>query len=738
MRARTNVMRNVLRMGVLLSWVGLAGVALGAAPEKSLHYLVVDRSGSIADKDLPRTLTEAVKKHINTLGEKDEVRVIFFSDLDAGRKAWPSMTFDAKMEFGRHFEKWFKPSGNTFLFDCADKVLDEVIPVASQFADLKVLILSDGDDSMRGKIRSWDPIVAKACQLIQSHPSSLITFYTIGFDPSNSPAKCIQVTKVELDQVVIPPDPPRADFEAAPREVLVGEEVTFFARRSPGKVDQLVWSFGDGATASGPPESHEVVKHAYAKAGTRNIQLLATGIGGRDEKVKAAYVVVKDRERPVARFTWSPEQPRVGQELALVNQSAGNPEAYRWTVGGFGTYTDHSPKVMVQQPGSVLVELIASKGALSHTAKASVVVLPLAPDASFTVEPAGEVEVGQTLSLKARATGSDVQHRWTINETPAPAQSALEWKAEAPGTVTIVHEAQGPGGVSSQREKVFVRATDKPDADFVIEPEPVELGADVRVRARQDQPGWEHAWTIDGRPYQGASAEFRANKAGAIPVIHEVGFKGQTGRLDRTITVVEVARVTPAFTASPRKGKRPLTVQFKDRTEGVVTAYAWSFGDGAVSTDRHSAHTYSNAGSYTVRLEVENKFGHRTASTEPAVITVVNPMPGWIWPAVGGALLAALGLVAFVKTRPVPPGGTVQWDLAEGGRSKPVTVSGTRFDLGGLKAPGWKADGSYAIVVRGGKRVVLKDDEVVQELGRDKKFKAGGINFRYMNQLLEE
>ena len=35
-----------------------------------------------------------------------------------------------------------------------------------------------------------------------------------------------------------------------------------------------------------------------------------------------------------------------------------------------------------------------------------------------------------------------------------------------------------------------------------------------------------------------------------------------------------------------------------------MTAWSWSFGDGATSSDRNPAHTYGAAGTYTVRLTV--------------------------------------------------------------------------------------------------------------------------------------
>jgi PKD repeat protein len=722
-----------------VAFLSLRAAVASAAPEKNLHYLMVDRSYSIETNRLIESITAKVKNVVNDLGAADEVRIVFFSTDRGGEMKWPSMTLDAKVDFAKHFKAQFKPDHATHLYDTADAVLDEVLAVADRYAEIKIHIFSDGDDSANGTIRTWDPIVEKACRLIRTHPNGLVSMYTVGFTPLAMPADCIRVVRVEKDEPRVPPPPPRADFEAAPREVLVGEEVTYFAKQSPGAVSSLEWSFGDGGTASGTLESHQVVKHVYTKPGAQTVSLVAAGIGGRDDEVKAGYIVVREPARPVARFSWLPEAPRAGDAIGFVNESAGQPDGYRWNLGVWGASTVASPRVTAAAPGTQVVELVALKGGMSHTARASVVVLALPPNAAFDLDPKDRADLGQAVRMTATAKESGLRHEWRLGDGASIGTGpAATWTPPADGAFELVHEVAGPGGSATARKTVVVNPTEKPDADFTIHPEPVELGGEVTVAAAVTKPGWEHRWTVGEKTYDGSTVTLRPAAAGALPVTHEVTHRDQRATLQKTISVIEVARVMPRFSASSRSGKRPLEVRFRDRTDGEVTAYHWDFGDGTTSRDKGPVHTYSNAGVYRVTLAVENKFGHRTEGAESETIHVKNPIPPVVWAAVAGLALLAGAIWAFLKTRPVPPGGKLQWAGAEGGLSRPIEVTGTRFALERLKIPDWKADGVYEIAVRGGRRVLLKDGEVNQELGRDKRFRIGGVGFRYTNDLLSE
>jgi PKD repeat protein len=78
------------------------------------------------------------------------------------------------------------------------------------------------------------------------------------------------------------------------------------------------------------------------------------------------------------------------------------------------------------------------------------------------------------------------------------------------------------------------------------------------------------------------------------------------------------------FTATPTSGYAPLTVKFTDTSTGSPVTWLWSFGDGGTSTDKNPQHTYTNVGSYTVRLTVRNSDGSSTME-KTNFITVEMP-----------------------------------------------------------------------------------------------------------------
>jgi hypothetical protein len=62
--------------------------------------------------------------------------------------------------------------------------------------------------------------------------------------------------------------------------------------------------------------------------------------------------------------------------------------------------------------------------------------------------------------------------------------------------------------------------------------------------------------------------------------------------------------LTADFTADPTNGEAPLAVTFTDLSIGNIASWRWVFGDGAGSTLRNPAHTYTKPGTYDVTLTV--------------------------------------------------------------------------------------------------------------------------------------
>ena len=84
---------------------------------------------------------------------------------------------------------------------------------------------------------------------------------------------------------------------------------------------------------------------------------------------------------------------------------------------------------------------------------------------------------------------------------------------------------------------------------------------------------------------------------------------------------------TPAasFTASPTSGTAPLTVALNasasSDSDGSITAYSWTFGDGGTATGVTAQHVYSQSGTYTITLTVTDDDGARGQATRTVEVT---------------------------------------------------------------------------------------------------------------------
>lgn len=104
-----------------------------------------------------------------------------------------------------------------------------------------------------------------------------------------------------------------------------------------------------------------------------------------------------------------------------------------------------------------------------------------------------------------------------------------------------------------------------------------------------------------------------------------------------TTTVDVIADPVASFSGTPLTGCAPLEVQFTDLSNYPGATYFWNFGDQsqtATSTQQNPVHTYLDAGSYSVTLQVSASTGCRNSITL-ANYVVVNPMPAasfTVWP----------------------------------------------------------------------------------------------------------
>ena len=132
-----------------------------------------------------------------------------------------------------------------------------------------------------------------------------------------------------------------------------------------------------------------------------------------------------------------------------------------------------------------------------------------------------------------------------------------------------------------------------------------------------------------------------------------------------------------SFTAAPLSGVAPLLVQFTDTSTGTATSWSWDFGDGGVSSAQNPAHTYTQSGTFAVRLTVQNA-GGSDEELWSGLVTVAPAQP-----------TQTFAPVADSRVNEAAPGSNAGKNAELRIRSSPGGSYETylRFDLSALSGP---------------------------------------------------
>jgi PKD repeat protein len=150
-----------------------------------------------------------------------------------------------------------------------------------------------------------------------------------------------------------------------------------------------------------------------------------------------------------------------------------------------------------------------------------------------------------------------------------------------------------------------------------------------------------------------------------IPPIKEIPTTSPTPQQAATLATPPTTSPTPTpipnpvstpgipeavFVASPREGPLPLTVRFTDQSTGIPGTWAWTFGDGAGSTEQNPQHAYTVEGTHTVTLVVENELGASTRIVQDCISVTPARHQDVAISAEAGGFIRPGGFARFIAT----------------------------------------------------------------------------------------
>lgn len=466
-------------------------------------------------------------------------------------------------------------------------------PIVVNFTDLST-----------GSPTSWSWDLGNGTTSTLQNPSTTYTLpgtYTVVLTATNSGGSN---TKTITNYITVTASP-TVGFTADSTAKCPPYNITFTNSSTAGTgTVSYAWDFGDGysSTATNP-------SHIYATAGTYNVTLVATNSSGCTKTlVKSSYIQMN--ARPAAAFTASSTSSCSTPFSVTFNNSSTSAASYAWDFGDGGTSTSTSPTHSYSSTGSYTVRLIAtnSAGCSDTELKASYININ-----TFTA--------GFTKSVSTACSGTSI----SFTNTSTSGYASSKWDFGDGGTATTTNATHAYTTSGSYTVKLVVSngsCADSTTQTVTINALPVvSFTADTLSSCKSPQVvnftnattgATSYNWTFgDGGTSTATNPSHSYSGLGSYFTVklRATSVNGCVDSSSRS-AYISLLPVTGSITANPTGGCVPATINFSKSLSATIASYTWRFGDGGTSTTSLTpSHTYSSAGTYTVKFVFQTATG---------------------------------------------------------------------------------------------------------------------------------
>ncbi len=294
----------------------------------------------------------------------------------------------------------------------------------------------------------------------------------------------------------------------------------------------------------------------------------------------------------------------------------GNPsdqiQGYRWSIQGEGPFAFKDSivsSVLTEAEGTVTIvfEVQHNDGRWSEPAIRQLTVLPRPPSADFTAKPTSgsiplKVDFSDITDKRVTSWQWDFGDGYT-SKIQNPSHTYVQ-----PGVYTVILTVEGPDGSDTEVKQDLIEAI---DVEFTASPTTGYRPLEVQFTDLSRMNITNRAWNFgDGVISNEPNPTHIYDQSGIFSVtITVVGQSNATITETREnyIQVLEPPPVADFFCHTTTQVG--VEDAFTDRSEGIITAWKWDFGDGTSSNKQNPSNAFAQAGTYTVRLTVEGPGG---------------------------------------------------------------------------------------------------------------------------------
>jgi PKD repeat protein len=423
---------------------------------------------------------------------------------------------------------------------------------------------------------------------------------------------------------------PSANFYATSTTSCLDNNSFHFISTSTGAVSYL-WDFGDGifSTLQNPV-------HSYTLSGQFTVTLIVSNaLGCSDQEIFNQYITIYPKPDPtISSNATSSCDPST---VFNFTSSATDVTSWHWNFGDGNTSNLQNPSHAYATGGSFPVTLIVTN---SYGCRdTSSVPLMIHVGSSSWVSFNSNTDFGcAPLNVSfTNTTANAVSLLWNFGDggtstLPNPVHDYI-----LPGTYNVTLSLTTSSGCSGQIiRNNYIRVGDNPIPDFSFSASqgcsPISVQF-TNLSSFYDSCLWNFG---DGFTSTQTNPTHLYTGSGTFNISLQCWNSFGCSKTKIIQNALSVSRDKALFSASPRIGCPPLTVNFANFSMGNQLTYFWDFGDGNTSTQQIPTHTYISIGSFNVKLIVTDSSGCSDTLYKPTYIQTINPSANYVPPPVTG------------------------------------------------------------------------------------------------------
>ena len=346
-----------------------------------------------------------------------------------------------------------------------------------------------------------------------------------------------------------------------------------------------------------------------------------TSVGSQTTSASTEVVVYAQPTADFEATTVCQGNPTQFTSTSTTNPAGQTISSFQWRFGDGQTGTGQTTSHTYAQPGTYQATLTVSTGDghCSHEIT-KVVTVEALPEASFN---ATTVCQGQATQFTSTSEGHNIDsYQWDFGDNLTGSGENTSHTYSRPGTYQVTLTVSSNNGTCSDHITQTVTVNSNPTASF--DATTVCQGETTQFTSTTAGQGISiYQWNFgDNQTGTGPTTSHTYAQAGTYQVTLEVQTSsGCTDLVTQTVTVD--ALPTSSFTATSVCQGEP--TQFTSTAAGQgINSYQWDFGDNHTGPGQTINHTYAQAGTYQVTLEVQTANGCTDLVTQTVT---VNSLP---------------------------------------------------------------------------------------------------------------